>query len=190
MTFSIIFLILVIIGSIILIIYLLKEKDNEKNEKEVSCCKHCICKNGGVKCEDNFLKINNKCYENNCTFIAFYHKDSSDNDSIQFINDIFKDNIEINIIENEEIIKEDSFQSENHISICANLINNITSYESMFENVEYLDLIYFLNIDSKNISKMNKMFKKCDSLTSINLTIFDTSEVTDMTSMFQECRSL
>ena len=124
-TFSIIFFILVIIGSVILIISLLKEKDDEKNEKKENCCKHCICKNDDIKCGDNFLKINNRCYENNCSFIAFYHKDSSDKDSIQFINDIFKDNIEINIIENEEIIKEDSFESESHISICANLISNI-----------------------------------------------------------------
>ena len=71
--FSLFLSILVIIISFVIYIIL----DKKKASKEI-CCEHCICKDGRIYCEKDYILINNKCYESKCSFIAMYHQYSDD----------------------------------------------------------------------------------------------------------------
>ena len=90
------------------------------------------------------------------------------NDKLFFenINDIVLDlTEEVNII---ELIWKSSF----------------TSLNKMFENINSIISIDFLQFDTSRVTDMSYMFYNCTQLQSINFINFDTSSVTNMESMF------
>ena len=66
----------------------------------------------------------------------------------------------------------------------------ITSFEKLFEDCEYIKSINFKKFHRNNITDMASMFRGCSSLEKINFNDFNTSNVIHMSCMFHGCSSL
>ncbi len=65
-----------------------------------------------------------------------------------------------------------------------------TDTNSMFNNLQKLQTVEFLNFDTSQLLDMSSMFNFCTNLKSVDLTGFDTSKVTHTTYLFNRCKSL
>ena len=68
--------------------------------------------------------------------------------------------------------------------------HQVKSFESLFENCNYIKAIYFKKFFRTNITNMRSMFQRCSSLEELDLSNFNTDNVTDMSHMFEGCSSL
>ena len=70
------------------------------------------------------------------------------------------------------------------------IAHQVTSFEELFKDCEYIESINFKKFNRNNITNMNDMFCNCSSLKKINLEKFNTENVIEMRFMFHGCKSL
>ena len=145
MLFIIIVLLLIIIVCIIFLIKLYFFPNNEKKEKK--CCDYCFNCNDGqcLNCNENYSLYENNCYEINNTFFAIYLSD--EDGEFNLINEKFKDNMNIKILGSNNYTKmyKYTFEKNKTLAIYGNINFQNLSYESMFENVNKLTVLFIIN---------------------------------------------
>ena len=78
----------------------------------------------------------------------------------------------------------------NILEIKLQILNEVISFENMFEGTDLISISGFSNFDSKELTDMSNMFSNCKNLTSIiDIDSFNTNNVKKMNKMFLNCKS-
>ena len=141
------------------------------------------------KCNSGFELREGKCHTE-YSFEGIYETKSY-NQNIKLINNEY-------MISKMKIEGEEKAPNNYHLfiipgnhSVYLKLREDLTSFQSMFNNITYLKSLYFFSdINTENIITMEKMFNNCTSLTSIHFSNLNTLCAEDMDEMFFGCSSL
>lgn len=144
--------------------------------------------------DKNETKFNSN--EKNSKYISIdaIYKTTKKNEKIELFNKIYIQFIQELIIEENKIIPsyDYSFPDPGEYHIIFNLsVENLTSAEFMFHNIDNLIILMFqykfLNI---NLKSSKGMFKSCHNLREIKFNNYFFQKVEDFSYMFQDCKSL
>ena len=156
----------------------LDKNNQEKTYKNVLTLKYIIQNNN-----DNVLLFSEKFVNNNKKkFVMFIN-----NERFEFCHkkQIFKKKIKNN--------KKRKYMIQNNsmLEIKLKKLNEVKSFENMFEGTDLMSISGFSSFDSKELTDMSNMFSNCKNLISIiDIDFLNTSNVKKMNKMFLNCKSL
>ena len=137
--------------------------------------------------DDNMLTLKYAIQENKSNVILFSKKFSKYNHKNKLVMIINNERCEIcHKIDISKIIV-----INNIAEIKLKKLNEVISFENMFEGTDLMSISGFSNFDTKELTNISSMFSGCKNLTSIiDIDFLNTSNVKKMNYMFYNCKSL
>ena len=114
-----------------------------------------------------------------------------DNERVQFSHIANIPKKKMKIKKKHKKISKYQFQNDSVLEIKLKKLEEVKTFENMFEGTSLVSISGFSNFDTKELTDISNMFSNCKNLTSIiDIDFLNTSNVKKMNHMFYNCNSL